>query len=333
MNVPEPSVSSQRFKTAQPPTITVFVPTFNRAHLLGRVFESLKAQGFQNFEWLIIDDGSRDNTAELVESWQQTSPFAITYRHKSNGGKHTAIHLGVELARGEFMVILDSDDWLAPNALERMLELWHTIPEQALYSGVVGLCAHPDGRVIGDRFPQDRFDSNAVDLKYTLEITGDKISLVRTDVMREFPFGFQNQKGLVTESLVWNRIAQKYRERYVNEIFAHKEYLEAGLTDRALELQIVAAPATRLFHLELSQVKQRIPFTMRLKSVANYVRFALHAGHGLSETVLDSAGFWGKLRCLILLPLGVLLFMRDKKRRAPRIIMNRAAPLSNAAAD
>jgi glycosyltransferase involved in cell wall biosynthesis len=169
------------------PTISVFVPTYNRAHLLGRVFASLKAQSFKDFEWVIVDDGSRDNTAELVEGWQQTAPFTIQYLRKTNGGKHTAINPGVDMARGEFMVILDSDDWLAPNALERMLELWNAIPDKTHYSGVVGLCAHPDGRVIGDRFPQDTFDSNAVELTHTHQIHGDKISLSRLDVMRAFP--------------------------------------------------------------------------------------------------------------------------------------------------
>ena len=295
------------------PTISVFVPTYNRAHLLGRVFESLKVQTFKNFEWVIVDDGSRDNTAELVEGWQQTAPFVIQYLRKANGGKHTAINPGVDMARGEFMVILDSDDWLAPNALERMLELWNAIPEKTHHSGVVGLCAHPDGRVIGDRFPQDVFDSNAVDLTHTHQVHGDKISLSRMDVMREFPFPFQDLRGLVIEALVWNRIAQHYQERYVNETFAYKEYLEEGLTDRALELQIQAAPATRLYHLELSRAKQRLPWKTRLKSLANYVRFSLHAGHGALSTVRDSGSI---LQCLALLPLGALLFSRDQKRFA-----------------
>jgi glycosyltransferase involved in cell wall biosynthesis len=296
------------------PTISVFVPTYNRAHLLGRVYASLKAQSFKDFEWIIVDDGSRDNTSELVTGWQQESPFTIQYLRKANGGKHTIINPGVEMARGEFMVILDSDDWLAPNALERMLELWRAIPaaEQAQLSGVVGLCAHPDGRVIGDRFPQDSFNSNAVDLTHTHQVHGDKISLSRTSVMREFPFPFQDLRGLVTEALVWNRIAQRYQERYVNEIFAHKEYLEAGLTDRALELMIQAAPATRLFHLELSQAKQKLPWKTRLKSLANYVRFSLHTGHSPLETLRDS----GSLTCLLMLPLGVALFLRDQRRFA-----------------
>jgi glycosyltransferase involved in cell wall biosynthesis len=312
------------------PTITVFVPTYNRAHLLGRVFESLKAQTFRDFEWVIVDDGSQDNTSELVSDWQQSSAFAIKYHRKLNGGKHTAINPGVEMARGEFIVMLDSDDWLAPNALERMLDLWRAIPNQAEFSGIVGLCAHPDGKVIGDRFPSDSFDSNAVDLAHTHQIHGDKISLSRTDVMREFPFPFQDLRGLVTESLVWHRIAQKYQERYVNEIFAYKEYLEEGLSDRALELQIQAAPATRLFHLELFQAKQNLPWKTRLKSLANYIRFSLHAGHDMLETLQDSGSM---LKCLALLPLGLVLFFRDRKRFASQVSMGPATTFSNGARD
>jgi glycosyltransferase involved in cell wall biosynthesis len=312
------------------PMITVFVPTYNRAHLLGRVFESLKAQTFKNFEWVIVDDGSRDNTSDLVEGWQQDSPFEIRYLRKTNGGKHTAINPGVDMARGEYMVILDSDDWLAPNALERLLELWYEIPDHQLYSGVVGLCAHPDGRVIGNRFPLDVFDSNAVDLMHTHQVSGDKISLSRLDVMREFPFPFQDLRGLVTEALVWNRIAQKYQERYVNETFAYKEYLEEGLTDRSLELQIKAAPATRLYYRELSQVKQQLPWKTRLKSLANYVRFSFHAGHSALGTLLDSGS---SLKCSALIPLGLALYWRDQRRFAEQGRRPRITALTNTAGD
>ena len=309
----------------------MFVPTYNRAHLLGRVFESLKAQTFSDFEWVIVDDGSRDNTGELVRTWQESSPgFAIQYHRKPNGGKHTTINPGVELARGEFMVILDSDDWLAPNALERMLSLWKDIPNRSMYSGIVGLCAHPDGQVIGDRFPSDSFDSNAVDLTHTHHIQGDKISLSRTDVMREFPFPFQDLRGLVTESLVWHRIAQKYQERYVNEIFAYKEYLEEGLSDRALELQIQAAPATRLFHLELFQAKQHLTWKTRLKSLANYIRFSMHADQRMLETLQDSGSM---IKCLALLPVGLALFIRDRKRFAAQVTLAPATTLSNSIQD
>jgi glycosyltransferase involved in cell wall biosynthesis len=295
------------------PSISVFVPTYNRGKLLERVYESLKAQTCRNFEWVVVDDGSTDDTAKIMQAWIAENAFPIQYHQKVNGGKHTTINLGAQLAKGEHMVIIDSDDWLTPNTLERLLHLWNEIPEsqRQRFSGVVGLCAYPDGKVIGDRFPKDLFDSDAVELTYGLNIRGDKVSLTRTDVMREFPFPFQELRGLVTESLVWNRIAQRYQQRCVNEVFAIKEYLEGGLTDRALELQIKAAPATALYNLELTQVKQQIPLKTRLKGYANYVRFSLHA----KKSVLGILGSSGAaLQCLALLPVGFVTYLRDKRR-------------------
>ena len=295
------------------PVISVFVPTYNRGKLLKRVYESLKLQTYRDFEWVIVDDGSTDDTAKIVQGWISENAFPIQYIRKPNGGKHTTINPGVQAAKGQYMVILDSDDWLAPNALERLLKCWEEIPDnqRPQFSGLAGLCAYPDGKIIGDRFPQDVFDSDAVELTYNLNIHGDKISIARTDVMREFPFLFQDLRGLVTESLVWNRIAQHYKQRCVNEVFATKEYLEGGLTDRALELQIKAAPATALYNLELTKVKQQISLKTRLKSYANYVRFSLHAKKSVGKILSDSGSF---LNCLALLPVGILTFMRDKRR-------------------
>jgi Glycosyl transferase family 2 len=297
-------------ETMHPPTITVFVPTYNRAHLLGRVLESLNAQTFKDFEWVIVDNASSDNTEELVLSWQQNSAYEIRYKRKTFGGKHTSINVGAQMAQGEFFVMLDSDDWLVPTALERMLELWHAIPNQERFSGVVGLCANPDGSIVGDRFPSDPLDSNAVELNHTLKVQGDKMSLTRTAVMCEYPFPFQESHGLVTESLVWNRMAQRYQERYVNEVFAIKDYQPDGLSDRALEMQIRMPAAARLYYLELWQVRQRIDTKERLKALANYMRFSMHAGMTIPATVQEARN----LLAIALLPVALLLFFRDRRR-------------------
>jgi glycosyltransferase involved in cell wall biosynthesis len=294
----------------RPPTITVFVPTYNRAHLLGRVFESLNAQTFKDFEWVIVDNASSDNTEELVHSWQQDAAYEIRYRRKTFGGKHTSINVGVEMAQSEFFVMLDSDDWLVPTALERMLELWQAIPDQDRFSAVVGLCARPDGSIVGDRFPSDPLDSNAVELNHGLKIRGDKMSLGRTAVMREFPFPFQESPGFVTESLVWNRMAQRYQERYVNEVFAIKDYQPDGLSDRALEMQIRMPLAARLYYLELSQVQQRIDLKERLKALVNYMKYSMHAGITMAATLREAR----TVLAIALLPVAMLLFFRDRRR-------------------
>ena len=98
--------------------ITVFTPTYNRAYIIKNLFNSLKNQTFQNFEWIIVDDGSTDNTEEVVKEWLNESLFfKIKYHKQKNGGKHTAINKGLELASGDVFFIIDSDDYITNDAL------------------------------------------------------------------------------------------------------------------------------------------------------------------------------------------------------------------------
>ena len=104
--------------------ITIITPSYNRAYIIGKAYESLIAQTSKDFEWLIIDDGSKDNTKEVVEEFIKENKIKIRYYYKENGGKHTALNLGIKKAKGDYILILDSDDRLTPNAVARVLEVW-----------------------------------------------------------------------------------------------------------------------------------------------------------------------------------------------------------------
>ena len=136
-------------------TFTIFIPTYNRAYTLGRALQSISEQSFKDFEVLIIDDGSSDNTHELVEGWKKREIFPIRYHWQRNQGKHVAHNNAVKRARGYFFVLLDSDDMLHPRALERLKYHWDSIPDnkKEQFAGVEGLCIYSDGRVKVDRFP------------------------------------------------------------------------------------------------------------------------------------------------------------------------------------
>ena len=203
------------------PLFTIFTATFDRAHTLHRVFEGLQAQTLKDFEWLIIDDGSTDNTAELVAGWQKSASFAIRYIRQEHGGKHIAHNRALKEARAEFFVVADSDDGLVPNALERIHWHWNAIPEaeRDKYWAIAGLACDENCQIVGDRFPSSPFDTNFRDLYYVHKIHGEKFYVSPTAVLRKYPFPELAGTQFVPEAVVWFEIAKTYKHRAVNEIW------------------------------------------------------------------------------------------------------------------
>jgi glycosyltransferase involved in cell wall biosynthesis len=199
---------------------TFFTPAYNRAHTLHRVFDSLCAQTLQDFEWLVIDDGSTDNTADLIANWTRAADFPIRYFRQAHSGKHVAHNLAAREARGQFFLPLDSDDACLPNALERMTYHWNAIPaaERGSYAGVEGLCIDQEGRIVGDEFPSNPCDMTVRERCYVHRVSGEKWASTLTEIVRMYPF--PDIRGTyIPEGTLWLRIARKFKYRCVNECF------------------------------------------------------------------------------------------------------------------
>ena len=139
--------------------MTIFTPTYNRAHTIGRTYESLKKQNCKEFIWLIIDDGSTDNTSKLVEQWKNEScGFEIRYIYKENGGMHTAHNIAYENIDTELNMCIDSDDCVAEGAVKKILDKWEKIKNED-YAGIIGLDSDMQGEIIGKDFPKDLVDT------------------------------------------------------------------------------------------------------------------------------------------------------------------------------
>lgn len=290
-------------------TFTVFTPTYNRAHLLPRLYQSLLRQSFRDFEWLVVDDGSTDDTAALVAGWQSSGSMPIRYIAKANGGKHTAVNCGAREADGRFVAILDSDDWYVPEALERFLLHWNEIPsaQQGHFVGVTALCAYPSGAVMGSRFPKDVFDSDTIDIRHKHRVTGEKRGVLRTEVLRQYPYPEEFGR-YINPSLVWNRIASRYKTRFVNEVLTIVDFQEGGITDKARTIQARNPKASLLRCRELLSIGGRLPFGVKVRTYASYVRHALHQELPIAQQIADVPSpllFW----CCF--PAGVFLKMRD----------------------
>lgn len=300
-------------------TFTVFTATYNRAETLHRVHDSLARQTFTDFEWLVVDDGSEDGTRDLVDRWIHSSAFPIRYIWQANRGKHTAWNIGVREARGELFLSLDSDDACVPEALERFMHHWDSIPddERDGFSAVTALCADRHGRLIGTPFPSSPLDSDPIEIRYRHKLRGDKWGFHRTDVLRAFPFPEPPGTSFVGERVVWERIATRYRTRYVNEQLS---IVDAGES----RVSLSAASKSPARHAEMYSMIFRDQLTHQLRwmryaplrfaiDAAQLSRFALHRGVSpLRE--MTSLPLAGRLLCLAALPAGAGLYLRDRRR-------------------
>ena len=198
---------------------TIFTPTYNRASTLVRVYHSLRNQTVKDFEWLIVDDGSTDNTGELVRRWQsECTDFDIRYIHQENRHKKVAHNRAIAEARGELFIVFDSDDSCLPEAVETFHSVWASLPaaERDRFVGLCCLCQDETGRIVGDRFPGgDYIDSNSLEIRFRHNVWGEKWGCNRTDVLRDFPFR-EDIPGLVPEGSVWDAIAKRYKIRFFN---------------------------------------------------------------------------------------------------------------------
>ncbi|WP_394863098.1 glycosyltransferase family A protein, partial [Paraclostridium bifermentans] len=222
--------------------ITVFTPTYNRGNMLKNLYEDLKTQLFDSFEWLIVDDGSTDNTKELVELWIEESIIDIRYIYKKNGGKHTAINVGVKNSNGELFFIVDSDDRIFSNTLNTINDVWKHINDDEI-KGVVGLCVDNKGEVVGSKLPEKINKTYFSDLYIKHGVTGDKAVVYLTDIMKEYPFPEEDNVKFVMEEVVWANISKKYKVLCMNEPMMIREYLEGGLTKSGLSKKIARGQA------------------------------------------------------------------------------------------
>ena len=307
--------------------ITVFTATFNRAHTIERVYRSLAAQTFRDFEWIVIDDGSTDGTGDLVRQWAADADFLIRYVWQENQGKHRAYNRAVGMACGTLFLDFDSDDACVPHALERFQYHWNAIPESERngFSTVAALCVDDRGHVMGTTFPSPITDSHNLEARFRYRVTGEKWGIHRTEVLRRFPFPDVDGSH-VPEGILWARIGRRFRTRYVNEV------LRVYFTDQPSLTRsggLVVSPSVgRLEHMtnlnENIDYLSRAPFEL-CRSGVHYTRFSLHAGIGVARQFSDVRTLRGKLVCALALPVGWAVFVRDT-RRAARMLAIQPVP-------
>ena len=217
--------------------LTILTPTYNREKYLTVLYDSLKKQTNQNFQWLIIDDGSTDNTKKVIDRFEGQD-FLLEYHKKKNGGKHTAINYSHPYIKGEMVCIVDSDDWLLPEAVERIVENGEKYFSFENIRLLTFLRGKNKEEAINTSFLEHPVISNHISFRVNGHRVGDCCEIIAADVLKEFPFPEHEGERFLGEGYLWNKSGFKYDTVYIPEIIYVCEYLEGGLTKSGRKLRI-----------------------------------------------------------------------------------------------
>lgn len=284
--------------------ITVFTPAYNRADLLGRCFESMKRQTRKDFIWMIIDDGSKDNTRQVAEQWlREPLDFELQYHYKENGGLHTAYNEAIARIETELCVCIDSDDFMPDDAIEKILAFWEKHGSDE-YAGIVGLDFDLEGKVIGDPLPEQK-TVNLIDLhtgKYPI-VNGDRTNVVRTALYKKYaPMKvFPGEKNF-NPHYMHLQISQEYDFLVLNENLRFVDYQPQGMTNSML-WQYRNSPNSFAEIRKLYLSFPNSPLKYRLRHSVHLASSCFLAGNGL-RSIKESPR---KGLALLALPFGFAL--------------------------
>jgi len=288
--------------------ITVFTPTFNRKDTLLRLYTSLLKQTFRDFEWIVLDDGSTDDTEDLIRNWALEGEILIKYHRVKNGGKHRAINKGLEIANRELFFIVDSDDYLLENSLHLILKYYYPIKDNDSIIGVTGFRVYPDGKLIGGKkFPNHITDSNLIERRSRYKVTADLAQVFKTKIFKEFLFPNIPDENFVAESIVWNRMCISYSMRYFNEAIYVGEYLEGGLSNNSVRNRRKNSQYSTLLYKELVS-NPLAGIKLKLKSATNFWRFGFYRNKNIFKLFREIKNYKYSIICLFA---GLCYYIKD----------------------
>lgn len=291
------------------PLLTVFTPTYNRAHTLKRAYQSLKNQTCYDFLWLIVDDGSKDDTAAKVEQWKkETTQFEIRYIYKENGGLHTGYNKAIELAETELMVCIDSDDYMPPNAVQLIQDCWQRKKTDSI-GGIVGLDCFETGDIVGNLLP----NCELIDLIEVcfgrIDVHGDKKQVMRTDLLKKvapMPV-FVGEKNFNPYYLIL-KVAKDYKFFPLNEVLCTVDYQQDGMTANQYK-QYIDSPRSFAEMRRLLLSFEHGPINYYIKQAVHYCSSSQisHNRHYIKESPMP-------LLTVLCTPLGWLLTAYIRKK-------------------
>ena len=268
--------------------VTIVTPTYNRADKLPLLYESLCNQTSKDFIWLCIDDGSTDNTPDLISTYiheqkDSESPFSIQYIKKENGGKHSALNVAFKKVQTELLFIVDSDDVLTSDAIATINEDWKQISNRNNICGIGYLRGYSVNRRIGDAYTENRAISNFIVERYNKGVDGDKAEVWVTDKLRSFQYPEVEGERFISESVAWIWLAEQYDMFFVNKIIYITEYLTGGLSDAGRVLRFKCP--NLMMYGSLMTMSKRFSLKIRIKETLLYTVYSLFGDKSLKKMV------------------------------------------------
>ncbi|MBE6162308.1 MAG: glycosyltransferase family 2 protein [Streptococcus equinus] len=275
--------------------LTILTPTYNRGYILNRLYESLLNQKNQNFEWLIIDDGSSDDTSRVVESFIKDEKLKIRYIKQNNGGKHRALNTGIKNIETELVFIVDSDDYLLPDAISEVLKLHQVYAKDNNVCGYSFLRCFPDLQINGSQFKSSPYLSDYVTCRMNEGIDGDKAEVYKTDILKKYPFLEVPNENFLFEDYVWIQMADSYKTVHVNIPIYVGDYLEDGLT-KNIDKKKISNPIGMVERANIIG-KSNANLTFKIKAMVMLIVYGLVAKLSFRK-ILDKS--FNKLLCILL---------------------------------
>ena len=245
-------------------------PTYNRANLLYRLYDSLKRQTNTDFEWLIVDDGSDDGTRDVVESFVFEKKIDVKYLYQENMGKAVAFNNGVVNAKGELFFCVDSDDFLEDEAVDKILMCVNNLQRDDI-AGIIALKKDVDGNMLCDRFPRGLEYESTFKLSKFYKCGGEWSLIFRTSVLRKFKYPEIKGEKFIPECIVYDKIAQKYKMFLLNEVITICEYQQDGLTNNIVANMLKNPTGYKIFYSQ--RIDMAYTFKKRLGYIIRYNAF------------------------------------------------------------
>lgn len=262
--------------------VTILTPTYNRCKQLKRLYSSLCNQSCQMFDWLIVDDGSTDETRQQVELWIAEQKCKISYIKKDNGGKHTALNVGIEQITSEWTFIVDSDDFLTKDAIEVFYEKAANIENRLDICGLSFLKQSENCHSLSSKtVPYDGLVEDFCSCRYGRNIKGDMAEIWRTEYLQQFPFPVFEGEHFLSEDVVWVQLAQKYKMVFYNKPIYIADYLDDGLTKNRRKSNM-SSPRGCMYRGEL-HLSISLPLKYHIRAMLYYLIYGKVAGYEYSQ--------------------------------------------------